>query len=108
MAITSLNLPVIERSTGDQGSLYGIHISLTSGVSSVYRLPLSKIYALGAHIVNGNLTVTYDSSDRIDAETAIFFAYSATSLSNLAITAFKFAHSSGTATCTISVKTDSV
>lgn len=106
--MAKVQLPRLEFDKGSKGALYGVFISLTGGVSDTYKLPVTAIYGFGAHIVNGNLTVTYDSPDRIDSDNAIFFAYDPDSLSNLAITGFKFTHTSGTATCTISVKASSV
>ncbi len=93
---------------GETGGVWSQEFELTAGESNVFRVPYEEIYAIGCEQTNGELQFTFDTDEKIEADTAVFSDWDGSSLINLAVTAFKFVWSSGTATAKIIIKTRSV
>lgn len=95
-------------SPGELGAIYYENVSITSGVSATYKIPVSSIYAIGVNVDNGTLYFTIDSYSKIDNETANYVAWDGTSKINLAVTGWYLEHTLDTATAEVTIKTNRI
>jgi hypothetical protein len=76
--------------------------------SDVYLFPALELYAIAASIGvsdDGDLEVTADPDEEIEADTALFVAWNGSAPFNLGLTGWRVKRNSGTVTVKVTVKT---
>lgn len=88
------------------GGWWHTSITLASGVSDTWMLPVQPVMSVGARIVgSGILSFTIDDPDTVEAGTAGFEDWDGIARINTAVTGFKLTQVAGTVTAVVNVKT---